>query len=75
MSNKMKCFWCHGNSNLGVHSKCWKVFSGWMLSSRDTADTCELDESGDDYLPNGQTYSRNGVNINQGRVMPSVVSE
>ena len=73
--NKSKCFWCKGKTKLGVHSKCWKVFSGWMLSERNTADmgTVEYveDEDNIEYRqPNGQSYiNKQGMAVNEGHVM------
>lgn len=74
---RLKCFWCKGKSKLGAHAKCWKVFSGWMLSSRDVADNVLIDdEKANDYLPNGQTYKDDtGHNVIEGKVMPSLTND
>lgn len=73
MSNKIKCFWCKGKTKLGVHSKCWKVFSGWMLSNREEVDMSPIDaderESLDDFQRTGETYlDKAGRTVMEGRV-------
>lgn len=74
MNTKIKCFWCRGRSKLGVHSKCWKVFTGFMLSKRTVADMTEVENDTGEYLPHGQTYrSASGFNVKEGRVMPCMV--
>jgi hypothetical protein len=60
----LKCVFCSGRTNKGVHDVCWKEFKGFMLSDKVSFDTGNRDEAYDE-----------PSSTDQGIVSPKIVAE